>query len=328
MYILNEQQVQRVVRAYCDVALSDAENGDSVFSLHGPGNVFDGVERPYERFSDYEELLGILKEKDPEKFKAIHKGTPFFFLAWTAYDLRNFEQALFYLDAGIAEDIKNCRGDWRLLPASQLLKLTLPARHSAERVTRLISCVLEAELTRFNIVSGRPTICLTDFVSGFVEPLFETTPKLRSVVTAFYTFLLEYEDRCRQLSLRSTEGGSLEPFITHLFKGGLLFESLLKHVYRESSTGNPYKTLGQIFQDPNFKADFVKHVEASSGSLRDVYEAIINDSLQTAFNTTAKLRNTTGHNLVWDDVFDETIYESLVDQEINAILHVVAQKIL
>ena len=49
----------------------------------------------------------------------------------------------------------------------------------------------------------------------------------------------------------------------------------------------------------------------------------------TAFNVTSQLRNTTGHNLVWDDVFAVPgNFRSLCEQQINAVLHVVVRKFL
>ena len=58
-------------------------------------------------------------------------------------------------------------------------------------------------------------------------------------------------------------------------------------------------------------------------------QAIKDFSIETAFATTGKLRNTTGHNLVWDDIFDTPKnYVDLFDQEVNAILHVISQKLI
>jgi hypothetical protein len=49
-----------------------------------------------------------------------------------------------------------------------------------------------------------------------------------------------------------------------------------------------------------------------------------------AFGGTAtKLRNTTGHNLIWDNIFDAPKkYEDLFQQLTNAILHVIAVRLV
>jgi hypothetical protein len=50
---------------------------------------------------------------------------------------------------------------------------------------------------------------------------------------------------------------------------------------------------------------------------------------RTAFSTAAKLRNTTGHNLVWDDIFSRPQeYKDLFQQVMNAIFFVVARKLI
>ena len=141
-------------------------------------------------------------------------------------------------------------------------------------------------------------------------------------------YLLEFEERYRELRLRSTEGGSIAPFIIHLFRGALICESLLKHLYSQKDDGDPAKTLSQVFYNTAFRHEFVSGVRTSADSLRDIVAGITDDSMRSAFTTTARLRNTTGHNLVWDDeVFQEpSQYEALFYQEINALLYLVSVK--
>ena len=77
--------------------------------------------------------------------------------------------------------------------------------------------------------------------------------------------------------------------------------------------------------------DFGKNccVGISANSLADIHAAIKDSSIETAFSTTGKLRNTTGHNLVWDDIFDTPKnYVTFFEQEMNAILHVISQKLI
>ena len=83
-----------------------SQDGDDFFGTFAPGNNADYPDRPYERFSDYEELLLLLMKTDEEKYRKMHKGTPFGFLSWLAFDMRNYEKAMFYMDTGIAEDVR------------------------------------------------------------------------------------------------------------------------------------------------------------------------------------------------------------------------------
>ena len=97
---------------------------DWYFSTFGPGNLLNATDRPHERFNDYETLLSLLRERNHEKYEQVHKGTPFFFLSWLAFDLRNYEKTLYYLDAAISEDVKNVSANWINLPGALFLKLT------------------------------------------------------------------------------------------------------------------------------------------------------------------------------------------------------------
>lgn len=82
----------------------------------------------------------------------------------------------------------------------------------------------------------------------------------------------------------------------------------------------------------NFLRDFglVDAPPASAESLAEIYDALQGaTSTEAAFSTAAKLRNTTGHDLVWDNIFaTPTKYVGLFQQVMNAILHVISQKLL
>ena len=125
MYFLDEATERYAIFFY---RIMDESMGDELFHLFGPGNVIPFPDKPFERFSDYENLLKQMRKSDRQKYEKIHKGTPFYFLAWTAFDLRNYEKALFYIDAAISEDIKNANTEpWLQLPASKF-RLLLTSR--------------------------------------------------------------------------------------------------------------------------------------------------------------------------------------------------------
>jgi hypothetical protein len=305
----------------------DVAQGDWFFSTFGPGNLVNATDRPHERFDDYETLLKLLQERNQQKYEQIHKGTPFFFLSWLAFDLRNYEKALYYLDAAISEDVKNAGATWLNLPGSQFLKLSTEP-HVAERVIRHIRELLTRHLDRFNSVSSLPAINLNDFVTEFITNFIHNSSSL-TIISAFYVFLLEHTERLVELRLKSTEGSSIGPIISHLFSGGLIFESLLKILYPNKDNGDPVRMLGDLFHTSTFQADFGKGFKTSAISLKEVLDGIVDNSLITAFSTTARVRNTTGHNLVWDNIF-YTIpnYESIVNQIVNALLFIIERKFI
>ncbi len=303
----------------------EIEQADSFFSTFGPGNLINATDRPHERFNDYETLLSLLRERNRQKYEQVHKGTPFFFLAWLAFDLRNYEKALYYLDAAISEDVKNAGQRWINLPGALFLKLTTQ-RHVAERVIEQIRTLLVEQLNRFNSISNLSTISSDGFIDKFITRLMQDY-STRTIISALYIFLFEYKERQTELCLRSTEGSSLGPIIAHLFSGGLIFESLLKNLYPTEDNGDRIKTLGKIYQTTAFQSDFGSGVQTSADTLQEILDAVNDNSLLTAFCTTSRIRNTTGHNLVWDNIFNSSQnYEILSNQIINAIFYVVEKK--
>lgn len=328
MYFLSSSLINHVREVYQQLEINGPQVGDWFFETFGPGNVLNWVDRPYERFSDYEELLRILEQADPEKYHAIHKGTPFYYLCWTAFDLRNFEKALFYIDAAISEDIRKLPNDWINQPGSAFLILRDPQLQVARRTIENLRQRLDQELNRFNNISERPPLDIQAFVDRFVRVLvLEQDVTKRTIVSAFYVFLLEYFDRYLELRLRSSVGGSILPFVIHLFKGGLIFESLLKHLYPDPA--QPRRTLGNILNSPVYQNDFPGQIPTGSSTLQDIVDEIQGNSIQSAFTATSRLRNTTGHNLVWDDVFSNPdTYANLFCQEMNAILYLISSKFM
>ena len=327
-YFLMLDKIAAARLTFQQLKIVSPETGDRFFEAYGPGNVLNFVERPYERFNDYEQLLNIIYSDDPIKYRKLHKGTPFFFLGWAAFDMQNYTKAVYYLDNAISEDIRSFPDKWEGTEGTNALKLFINEHSPIYRVIKNLREVLEEEITRFNSDTNN-TLTIDDFVKHFVSNLLKIkkNKSSRSIVTALYTFIFEFQDRYKEVKLRSGSGGSIEPILTHLFKGGLIFESLLKQHYPTNDNGKPTRILSDIFSTSNFKNDFLQSVNQSSYLLKDIMKGIKTNDLQTAFDTTAQLRNTTGHNLVWDDIFDKSNnYKKLYDQIINAVFFVITKK--
>jgi len=336
MYFLNEKLVEHALDMFKEMSINtkqdQIENGGKFFGLFGPGNIISFTDKPFERFSDYESLLLKMQETDKDKYQKIHKGTPFYFLAWTAFDLRNYEAGLFYLDAAISEDIKNTNEgseEWIDLPAAQFLTFKDVQANVARRVIERFINAWKEQIRRFNSASNLPPFDLDSLINGFVLALLlDRDNSKRTILTALYTFVLEFEDRYTELELRSTEGGSLEPFLQHLFKGALIFESLLKHLYPASSPDK--RALGEILNGERiFKREFsiTQHISTSAGTLSEIVASIQGQDILTAFTVVSKIRNTTGHNLMRDDVFsDPETYRKLFEQGMNAVFYLIQKK--
>ncbi len=324
-----DENMEKARLAFKKLIIDTPQDGDKFFENkeYWKGNTIgEIIDKPFERFNEYERLLIIIKNEDENKYEKIHKGTPFFFLAWMAFDLKNYEKAVFYIDAAISEDMRNKPDNWSRYAAGQFLFLNHNGNEPWERIVKLKKKFLD-ELQRFNNVSGLPEIHKIDFINKFVKILLQAKEN-HSIITAFYSYILEFEEREKELLLRSSQGGSIEPVLTYLFKGSLIFESLLKYLYKKSDDQN-YLQLRDIFETPEFKGDFVHIKKSSANSLQEIVGAIKTNDLRTAFKTTSKLRNTSGHNLVWVDIFDNPAnFKKLYEQQVNAILYLIQKKFI
>jgi hypothetical protein len=324
MNITLDELISQALVEFSSLPLNDSAQANAFFEKFGAGNALSGPNQPYERLLVYEQLLNRLLIHDFPKYQNVHKGTPFYIMAWLAFDIRNYEKALYYIDAAISEDVRIARVNWSDLPASNFLTLRNSEAQVARRTIDIIRTTLGAELSRFNAVSGMAQLTADTFVSRFVQPLLNDPPK-RTIVSAFYVFLLEHSERQQELRMRSIEGGSIAPFILHLFSGTLIFESVLKHLFPTKDDGTSTQTLGDIFRTAAFQRIYPLRISTSAASLSGILAGATDNSLLTAFTTTARLRNTTGHNLIWDNSFTApSQYQLLFHQEVNAILYIVS----
>jgi hypothetical protein len=321
---LPEQVRILATRLFDRLDVSDPGTGDLLFQIFGAGNAITGPDRPFERFRYYEALLRHLKDHGPERYGLLHKGTAFWFLSWLAFDLRNYQKALFYMDAALSEDVRRAPTVWLTEPAGRFLTLSDTTDVGVGQHIRRLRELLDQQVQRFNRSSGEPLLTIADMLSGFVTTLVQE-PRHRTIVSAWYFYILEFEERAIDLELRSTSGGSIAPFLDHLFRGGLLLESVLKTLYLPGP--GAFQTLGAIFKQPRFQADFGKGFLTSSDDLTTILNSPRTTPMFDAFSTTARLRNTTGHNLVWDDQFsDPDSFRWLYEREIDAMLFVVSKR--
>ena len=234
---LTGHTINEVIVAFEQLEVKDSHTGDLYFETCGVPNTIELFNAPYERFISYEFLMQKLKEANANKFSLIHKGTPYYFLAWTAFEIRNYGMAVFYMDLALGEDIRkvlpvgktqediakealgNPGGNlWKFIPDG-------PAIRIIQQLREYVSKALTDFQTR---TSGE--IKLDDFVNKFVIESIAKNVKNRSLISALYSYVCETQDMCETLKIRSQNISSIEPLLDNLFKGGLIFESLLKLV--------------------------------------------------------------------------------------------------
>lgn len=334
---LTKHTIGEAVLAFNQLDIRDARTGDLYFETYGVPNVLEVFNAPYERFICYEFLMHALKNEDSNKFSLIHKGTPYYFLAWTAFEIRNFRKAVFYMDLSLGEDIRKSTSSDATRealsnPGGNLWKF-IPDGPAARVITELKQ-TMEQTLQDFKSRTSEE-ILLDEFINKFVIESIVQDVKNRSLISSLYSYLAETNDLYETLKIRSQNLSSIEPLLNSLFNGGLVFESLLKLIADQRSwliSGNKPATLGAFNQINDFltlfslsRTDFV----TSALDLPSILSNATDDTLKTSFSITAQLRNTAGHDLRRDDIFQNPDdFKLLADKQMNAILFVVKRALV
>ncbi len=308
----------------------DAANStecDHFFERWGVGQSLIGPSRPYERFEAYRHVLELAQSADPNKYDIAHKGTAFFFCGILLFDLKYFESAIFYITAALSEDRRRTGStslvDYIGTPAGQILSLdenTKWRRHSAP-----FRSAVKAFLDEYN-AENSTTHSVDEFVQKLIHPMLQD--QHYSVVTSIYSYILEYQEKSKNLDLAGRNIDSMEPVLVSLFKGALIFETLLKYYYPLDNSGNRILTLGGFRNNTNFAADFPSvNLSRPTNTLQSILDDATDNTYTTTLENTARIRNTTGHKLVWDNIFSDTDnYKKLFKQEIFAILYVITKQ--
>jgi hypothetical protein len=146
----------------------------------------------------------------------------------------------------------------------------------------------------------------------------------RSLATTFITFFLEWDYLAGSLDLR-VGTGTAEPFYLHLFKGCVLFESLLKANPNYTTGFRPSDQLNVILdaleQQTGMRSPSQYGATMFPRIVADVTHA--DNQLTTAIAYAVRVRNTVGHNLGWDADFERLHYDKLASMVASACLHAI-----
>lgn len=306
---------------------SDAEAIERFFTGLKLPQAFLVSGNPYRSSAAWIHVLDLLRAADAEKYALVHKGTPYYFLAIANYLMENFDRAVFFLDAAVAEDAVGNPTSWPSMPAG--LFLGLDETSSAQFARPVVSnAVTELDLDAGCVSSEGGHLLTADVLRGrLVRVAINQDPSLRSVVTALITFLMEHRSRVAELELAPRRGpGSGEACFLHLFKGALVFESLLRHSGPGRASGA--RTLGQLLGHASIAGPLGLPSSLQSfgrGDLAEVAawgispEALKLDFGPRAIRVTWGVRNTTGHALTWSEL-DIATYRNLYLYVLGAVV--------
>jgi hypothetical protein len=181
-------------------------------------------------------LLREVKRLTPEKYSKTPKGTPFYLLGIAAFLSHVFQTATYLFDAAATEDLTHYPNN-KDTPA--LLTMRLENENPNQRALPIVIAAakkIEAAIDNYNNRSGSKALTMDHVRQRFLRHVLEKgEPRLRTITTTFISFFFEWDYRVKLIEL--SEVGSREPFFAHLFRGCLLFESLLKENTTKSLKG-------------------------------------------------------------------------------------------
>jgi hypothetical protein len=186
-----------------------------------------------------------------------------------------------------------------------------------------IDAKLRTAINSYNARAGSVAITVNDVRRRFFARVLNAGQPHRTTLTAaFISYLLEWDYKSALVGL--TERGSREPFFVHLFRGCLLFESLLKDNPLKTPRGG---TLGPILKRDLFaELGISANMPISSPRFDTIIRSLaVGQPVAAAIECTAKVRNTLGHNLAWQaSSLDETNYNLLADSIATSCLHAIS----
>jgi hypothetical protein len=267
---------------------------------------------------------------DPNAYETIHKGAAFYWLGTFAFRANDYESATFFYDAAVSEDLKaGADPTNNPTPALRFIQIEDDPNFLAHPLIKVVQAKVEEVISNYNGRPGRPSgiadITLVDIREKFLRLAVSPGREgWRSLATAFISFFIEWHNRNELLDLR-TSTGTAEPFFLHLFKGCVLFESLLKGNPSQSPSTHS-RTLRCVLNDLHVPLGIPSGINISETDFGTILANLagVDDSIETAIQFTGKIRNTVGHNLGWVVQIDKHQYHKLFRMVTSSCLHSIA----
>jgi hypothetical protein len=304
------------------------ENGNNFFNQFK--YKFDVGVNPAASLIQGLDLLNRCQSIDQTAYARIHKGSAYYWLGMAAWFMKNHEMATFFFDAAVSEDIRAGHNLTDNLSPSFLFMLldTTSDKQAALELVQVNRARIEELISNYNSRPGRLTqltpMTISDLQERFLrKPFLPGGENLRSAVTTFISFSMEWELHNLLFDIQPVQG-TTEPYFLHLFKGCVLFESLLK--------ANPRKppritcNLNDVLQHLHIELGIPPNLNINSQGFQAIINnlASANDSIQTAIQYTGQIRNTLGHNLGWIVNLEKNHYHLLFRMVSSSCLHAIS----
>lgn len=276
-------------------------------------------------------LLNKCRSINNQSYEAIHKGTPFYWLGTAAYLVHDHETATFFYDAAVSEDLRaGADPVHNSTPALRFIQIEgEPREQAARQLVLAMQARIEEVIYDYNSRPGRSAsvhdLTLPEIRESFLSiAVMVGHERLRSLASAFLSFIIEWDYRNTLLDLRAG-AGTIEPFFLHLFKGCVLFESLLKANPSQALPANAI-TLGRVLSNLYLDLGIPNNLNIGGANFQAILQDLMqrDDSIQTAIELTGKIRNTVGHDLGWVIQLDKIQYHRLFRMVTASCLHSIA----
>ena len=317
---INDDEIRRRLQAAATGNPIDAQPFFNQFDF----SIYRKNGQHLEAYTRTIEVLAKLKQLDSAAYEKIHKGNPYYFCAISAFFLRKYVNAVYFFDAAASEDIKNDPD--KRTPAILFMEMDGEDSHqNALQLTQLAGSILTEFIDQYNQMGGAIPITLVDIRTKLLTRAVNDHQEWRTLSTSLISYLLEWSDLFVYQEIRTLDG-TWEPLFTHLFKGCVLFESLLK---ANPSVVNPGNTLGNILnQNSGIKKVLGIHrnIKMSDSKFNGVLGDLpsLANNIETSIEMAARLRNTIGHSVVWATSITSAQYVKLVRIVMDAILHTIS----
>ena len=309
--------------AYIESATSTIQDGNQFFNQY-----LIHIQNPWDMISVGLRLLHKCYDADPLAYARIYKGGIYFYLGLASFRVQDYEVALFFIDNAVFSDIQ-AKIDSINAPshAMRLIQLdsSMPEHKDfiGDAETRIANVI-----RIYNSRSGSKNLNLLDLREKFLRPAMTAHQNWRTLATTFISFCLEWNYRDELFTI-CPEPSTSESYFLHLFKGCLLFESLLKNNPKyppKNIKSNLEQEIRRL--QTQLGIDDKAKLKINGKTLDQILTKIdveSDESLPTAMQYTGWLRNTLGHNLGWDVSLTKNQYQRLFMMIASSCIHAVAK---
>lgn len=314
--------------AFLAASTGPRENGNNFFNQFK--YKYDLFGNPAATLIQGLDLLNKCQSIDAKAFANIHKGSAYYWLGMAAWFMRNHEMATFFFDAAVSEDIRAGHNVTdNLSPSLRFILLdTTSEEQAALELVRANHARIEELIANYNARPGRlpqlAPMSTVDLQERFLKkPFLAGGENLRSAVTTMISFCMEWELRNMLFDIQPVQG-TTEPFFLHLFKGCVLFESLLK----ANPINPPIITcnLNDALNHLHIELGISRNLNINSRGFQSIISNLsrADELIETAIKFTGQIRNTLGHNLGWVVTLEKNHYHRLFRMVSSSCLHAIS----